>query len=362
MTFHSIARNTVACSLAALASCAMAAADAPTYRLSSTVSLGSPDSWDYLTYDEKTHYVFVAHFDRVTVVDATSGTVIGQITGLPGGTHGIALSAAQRRGYTDDGEAGIAASFDLSTFKIQKRLPAKKDADGMAFDPVSSHVFVIDGDSGFVTVIDPKTDSVVANIHVGSKLEFAVAGNDGKLYVNDAGKSEIVRIDTETNQVDARWPMVGCERPHGLAIDSHSHRLFSTCPNQVMKIVNTDSGAVVATLPIGRGTDAAAFDPKRKRAFSSNGQDGTLTVVQELDPNSFAVIDTITTAVSGRTMAIDPQSGRIFIAAAQIDESTPTVSSAPVATVAAGAPTPAPRRRLPIVAGSLKLLILDPVP
>jgi YVTN family beta-propeller protein len=362
MTLHALAGNAAAFSLAVLvASCAMAAADAPTYRLTSTVSLGSPDSWDYLTYDENSHHVFVSHFDRVTVVDVASGTVIGQITGFPGGTHGIALSTAQRRGYTDDSEAGIAASFDLSTFKVQKRLAAKDDADGIAFDPVSSHVFVIDGDSGFVTVIDPLTDSVLANISVGSKLEFAVAGNDGKLYVNDAGKSEIVRIDTQTNQVDARWPMVGCERPHGLAIDSQSHRLFSTCPNQVMKVVNTDSGAVVATLPIGKGTDAAAFDPKRKRAFSSNGQDGTLTVVQELDPNTFAVIDTVTTAVSGRTMAIDPQSGRIFIAAAQIDGSTPTPASAPVAAGPASAPAQPARRRLPIVPGSLKLLILDPV-
>src|SRR5271170_6867506 len=102
MTVHSIARKSVVCTLAAMASCAMAATDAPTYRLTSTVSLGGPDSWDYLTYDESSHRVFVAHFDRVTVVDTASGTVIGEIMGFPGGTHGIAVSTAQQRGYTDD--------------------------------------------------------------------------------------------------------------------------------------------------------------------------------------------------------------------------------------------------------------------
>ena len=52
------------------------------------------------------------------------------------------------------------------------------------------------------------------------------------------------------------------------------------------------SGAVVATVPIGTGTDAAQFDPKRKRAFSSNG-DGTLTVVSEDSPSKFSVAETV---------------------------------------------------------------------
>jgi DNA-binding beta-propeller fold protein YncE len=337
---HTFAKTAIVGSLALLGALTMAATDAPTYRITRSISLGSPDSWDYVAYDESSHHVFVSHFDRVTVVDEPSGTVIGQVTSFPGGTHGIAISAAQHRGYTDDSAAGIAASFDLSTFMVQKRLQAKDDADGMAFDP--------------------KTDAVIANVSVGSKLEFAVAGRNGKLYVNDAGKNEIVRIDTKTNQIDAHWPMAGCERPHGLAIDSETHRLFSTCPNQVMEVVNAENGAIVATLPIGKGTDAAAFDPKRKRAFSSNGQDGTLTVVQELGPNSFIVIDTVSTAVSGRTMAIDPDSGRIFIAAAQVVDESPAPSSAALPAASGNAPGASPRRRLPIVPGSLKLLILDP--
>ena len=361
MTPCSFAMKAAVGTLGVLASLAMAATGAPTYQISRTISLGSPDSWDYVTYDESSHHVFVSHFDRVTVVDDLSGTVIGQVTGLPGGTHGIAIVKAQHRGYTDDGAAGIAASFDLSTFKVQKKLKANDDADGITFDPVSSHVFVIDGDSGFVTVIDPKANAVITNISVGSKLEFAVAGDNGKLYINDAANNQIVRIDTRSNQIDAHWPMAGCERPHGLAIDTDSHRIFSTCPNQVMEVLNTDTGAIVATLPIGKGTDAAAFDPQRKRAFSSNGQDGTLTVVQESDPNTYAVIDTIPTAVTGRTMAIDPLSGRLFIVAAQLDQTSPAPSSAPAPAASAGAPATPPRRRLPIVPGSLKLLILDPV-
>lgn len=336
-----------------------------TYHITQSVSLGAPDRWDYVVVDGKSHHVFVSHADRVTVVDGRSGAVLGQIEGFPGGTHGIAIAAAAGRGYTDDGRAGTASSFDLSTFKTGKSLKADDDADAMAFDPVSGHVFVVDGDPGKLTVIDPKADAVIATIDAGGKLEYAVAGDNGKLYVNGEEKHEIVRIDTKRNQADAHWPMTSCLSPHGLAIDTHTHRLFSSCANSVMVVVDTDSGATVATLPIGRGTDAAAFDPKRKRAFSSNGQDGTLTVIQEKDANTFVVLDTIKTAVTGRTMGIDPSSGRLFVAAADIDANATTAPpssaaqpGAPPTVAAAGRP----RRGPPIAPGSLKLLFLDAVP
>jgi len=173
--------------------------------------------------------------------------------------------------------------------------------------------------------------------------------DDGKIYVNGEEKKEIVRIDVATNKVDARWPMPGCTSPHGLAIDTAGHQLFSTCANKVMTVVDTTSGAVVATLPIGQGTDAAAFDPARKRAFSSNGE-GTITVVDAKDPTKMSVIETVPTRVTGRTMGIDPATGRLFVAAADID---------PKAPVPAG-PNGRPGRPRP-VPGSLKLLFLDPV-
>jgi YVTN family beta-propeller protein len=239
--------------------------------------------------------------------------------------------------------------FDPATFKVLKRIPAKPDADGIAVDAKNGHVFVVDGDSKTVTVVDSKTDTVLANVDAGGGLEYAVVGNDGKVYVNGAEKKEIVRIDEKTNAVDAHWPIPGCTSPHGLAIDTAAHRLFTSCVNKVMTVVDTTSGAVVATLPIGQGTDAAAFDPVRKRAFSSNGE-GTLTVVAEKGPSAFSVAETVPTRVTGRTMGVDPATGRLFIAAADID---------PKATPPAG-PGGRPGRPQPIP-GSLKLLFLDPV-
>lgn len=324
-------------------------AQSPAYHVARTVALGAPDRWDYIVYDPAMHRVYVSHGDRVTVVDGNSGAVLGQIQGaMPGGTHGIGISIATGKGYTDDGQAGVAVPFDLKTFKVGKPIKAEKDADGIAFDPTSGHVFVVDGDSEKLTVIDPKTDSVAATIDVGGGLEYAVAGNNGKVYVNGAEKKEIVRIDTASNKIDARWPIPDCTSPHGLAVDTAGHRLFSTCLNNVMMALNTDTGVVVAKLPIGAGTDGAGFDPKRKLVFSSNN-DGTVTVIQEKDPQTFVPAGSIKTQVTGKNMGIDPDSGRLFVAVADID---PNAKVPPGPNGRPGRPRPLP--------GTLKLLFLDP--
>jgi len=327
------------------------------YVLTRTVPLGAPDRWDYVVADGPAHRVYVAHGDRVTVVDAVTGQIIGEVGPIAGGTHGIAIASAAGRGYTDDGRAGSAVAFDLKTLHIDKVLKTDDDADALAFDSVSGHVYVVDGDPGKLSVIDPAHNSVIASASLGSKLEYAVAGGDGKLYVNSVEKHEIVRVDTATNQVDAHWPMPACERPHGLAIDTGAHLLFAGCVNSLLTVVNAGTGAVLVNVPIGRGSDAVVFDPKRKLIVSANGQDGTLSVIHEESATSFTSVATIKTAISARTLGIDPESGRLFLAAAEID------TTAPPATAAAEPNAQAARPGRPkLIPGSLKLLFMDPQP
>jgi DNA-binding beta-propeller fold protein YncE len=106
----------------------------------------------------------------------------------------------------------------------------------------------------------------------------------------------------------------------------------------VLLVVDSDTGALISTLPIGRGTDAAAFDPKRKLIFSSNGGDGTLSVLLEKDAQTFVALESVPTALSARTMTLDPETGRIYLIAGD------RLAASDKA----------------IVPGSLKLLILDP--
>ena len=324
---------------------ASASAQAPAaYHLVKTVPLGLPDRWDYVVYDGPSDRVYVSHADRVAVIGGQSGQLIGTVVGAVGGSHGIAISASTGEGFTDDGKSAVALAFNLKTFEVTHRIPTQDDADGIIFDKASGHVFVLDGDSGKVTVIDPVTDKAIATIDGGGGLEFAASDEQGHLYVNGAEKREILSIDTHTNAVDGRWPVPDCAKPHGAAMDVETHRFFTSCVNAKLMVLNTQTGALVATLPIGRGSDTVAFDPVRKLIFSSDGIDGVVSIIKETGPDSYVVLPPLKTTVSGRTMALDPKSGRLFVAASEVEAIT-----------APGArPRPKP--------GTLRLLMFDPEP
>ena len=321
---------------------------APTYTLTRTIALGAPERWDYVVYDSTSGRIYVAHGPKVSVVDGKTGTIVGTIGDFPGGSHGIGISTATGTGYTDDGEAGVVVPFDLLSLKTAAPIRTAPDADGVVFDPASKHILVINGDSGSVTVVDPATNKAITTISAGGGLEFGLVDGRGKFFVDGAEKGEIVRIDTSANTVDAHWPMAGCIKPHGIAMDMATRRIFASCANQVMVVVDADKGTNIATLPIGSYTDFAAFDPVRRLAFSSNG-DGTLSVIEEKDANTFVALPSIKTALSARTMAIDQKTGRLFLAAADIAKIDPPA-------------TPGGRPHVQFVPGSLKLLVFDPTP
>lgn len=317
---------------------------APAYTLVASVPLGAPDRWDYVVVDPHSGRVYIAHSDKLAVIDGRAGVLIGQVEGIAGGTHGTGLSPATGQGFTDDGRNGLAVAFDLKTLKIVKQIPADQDADAIAVDPASGHVFVIEGDPAKITVVDPKTDQVAATISVGEKMEYAVGG-DGAVFIAGVEKRDFLKIDPKTNAVVARWPTPDCESPHGLAIDSIAHRAFMGCENQKLMVIDTQGGRVVTELAIGRGNDSVAFDTVRKRVLTGDGRDGTVTVYQELSPDRYQALEPIKTQVSGRTINVDPVTGRVFVPVADLDPAAP----------------PGPGRFPRFVPGSLKVMIFEPV-
>ncbi len=337
---HSVVSATAVLAILGGASVMAQGQDAGGYREVATIPLGAPERWDYVVADAPSGRVYVAHGDRLSVVDGRSLRPVGEVTGIKGGTHGSYADTASGLGFTDDGQAGQAVAFDLKSLKVKTTLPAAPDADAIAGE--GEHVYVVDGDSGLITVIDARGPDVIATIKVGGGLEAAAPDGRGHLFVNGAEKGEVVRIDARTNTVSARWPVTDCKSPHGLAIDPVRRRLFTTCENGQMDVLDTETGREVASAPIGLGTDSAGFDPVRRRVFSSNGKDGTISVIQEVDADTYRALEPIRTQVGARTMAVDISTGRLFVAGADVDPAGPTTGR---------------RRFLP---GTLRLLVFDP--
>jgi YVTN family beta-propeller protein len=322
------------------------AADGPgLYRITKSIPLGQPERWDYLTFEPASNRVFVAHGDRIDVIDVSSEKVVGQV--VVDGANGAAVVPAIGKGYAGSRGGKSVLVFDLNTFKVVKTLPAAEDTDAILYDPASKRVFLMQGDPHSMTVIDTTTDSVVTTIQLSGQPEFAAVDGAGKLFVNVEDKREIQRVDTKTGKVDATWPIPACDSPHGLAIDNESHRLFTSCVNSKLLVVNATNGAIITTLPIGKHSDAAAYDGRMKRVFSSNG-DGTLSVIQQQSADQYKSLGEVATQVGARTMALDAKSGRIFLVTGDYLEVDPRAKDL--------------RKRYAVKPGSTRMLLLDAVP
>ena len=331
------------CVLVLLASWVLAAGSSG-YHVSKKTVLGGDGGWDYLTVDAKARRIYISRGTHVMVVDADSAAVVGDIPGT-NGVHGIAIASDMDKGFISDGRDNNVTIFDTKTLRVLGTAPTGKNPDAIIFDPASKRVFAFNGSSKDTTAIDAKTGTVAGTIPLGGKPEFAAADEKGHVFVNIEDTSEIVQFDSNKLTVENRWKIAPGEEPSGLALDRKHRRLFSVCSNKLMVVVNADTGAVVTSLPIGQGTDAAGFDPETGFAFSSNGE-GTLTVIHEDSPDKFSVVDTVATQLRARTMALDTKTHQVFTVTAQF-------GPPPAATAQQ------PRPRAPMVPGSFTLLTVS---
>ena len=289
-----------------------AAPPAKTLRLLKRYKTGGEGGWDYLTFDSAARRLYITRGTHVLVIDADKNKPVGDITGLKG-IHGVALAPKHNRGYISGGGDDSVTIFDLKTLKVLDKVSVGKRPDAIMYDSATDQVFTFNAQSQDSTVLSAETGKVVGTIPLGGKPEFAVSDEQGGVFVNIEDTSELVSLDAKAMTVKNRWPLAPGEGPSGLAIDIKSRRLFAVCDNGKMVVMNADSGQIVATPAIGKGPDAAAFDPATHLAYSSNGEDGTLTVIHETDDDKFEVVSTVTTAPGARTMTLDPKTHHIIL-------------------------------------------------
>jgi YVTN family beta-propeller protein len=285
----------------------------PGYHLLQKVTVGGEGGWDYLTMDSTAHRLYVSRGSHVQVFDTQAKKVVGDILNTAG-VHGIALDKETGRGYTSNGRDSSVSVVDLKTLQTVAVIKVgARNPDAILYDKFSQRLFTFNGGSSNATVIDVKNDSVIGHIALGGKPEFAVTDGQGTIFVNIEDKSMVAAFDALKMTVTAQWPLGKGEEPSGLAIDREHHRLFSVCSNKLMVVLDSRTGKIVSEVPIGSGTDAAAFDPVTGLAFSSNGE-GTVTVVKENNAHTYEAVETVTTQKGSRTMTLDESTHLLYLA------------------------------------------------
>lgn len=289
------------------------------YEITSRWVVGGRGGWDYLTVDTIGKRLFVTRSDHVDVLNLADGKSLGQVAPT-NGVHGVALAPMLGKGYASNGKADSVSVFDFKTLAITATIAIDgHDPDAIVFDEATSRILIFNGHSKNATVIDASTEKPVATIPLSGTPEFAVSDGKGRVFVNIEDRGELSEIDARAAKVVANWKLAECEDPSGLALDPTQQRLFSVCQNGHLVVTDARSGNHLATVAIGKGPDGVVFDAERHLLFSSNGGDGTLTIIWQKSSDQYDVIANLVTQLGARTLALDPNSHRIFLAAAEFD-------------------------------------------
>jgi DNA-binding beta-propeller fold protein YncE len=288
-----------------------------------TVPMPGPTRWDYVSIDAVAHRLYVAHSDRVEVIDTRTHLPVLQLESTQG-VHGAAPASRLNRVFTSDGGSDSMGVFDLTTGKRLGSVRVGSKPDAIVYEPSTRRVFTFNGKSEDVTAVDAASLRVLASsIHAGGVPEYAVTDGKGLIFFNVEDKSEIAVLDARTLKIVKRYSLTPCEEPSGLARDPKGH-LYSVCRNGLMVISDPATGRVLGQAPIGSGADGVAW--MDGKAYSANGKDGTITVVSESAPGRFAA-STIASSRGARTIAADPQRHELFTPTADYQKDAPATSA-----------------------------------
>lgn len=326
---------------------ASAVAAASGYRVIKRIPIPGDTGWDYITADSEGRRLYVPHGIEVIVLDLDSGAIFGKISGLKG-VHGVAIAKEFGRGFISATDPGSVTIFDLKTLAVLDKVRVGDDPNGIIYDPATQRVFSADRGSKRVTAIDAKTGKIAGTIDdLGGRTEHLAADGMGHVFLNMQDVGKLHKLDARALRVMETWPLdPPCGQPSSMDMDRAHNRIFIGCRSGLFAAVDGATGKIVATQPIGHVVDALEFDPKTALIYvSTGGGDGALSIFREENPDQYTLAANVKTLPGARTMALDHQSGRVFLPVADL-------GPLPVAT------PENPRPRAPTIPGTFAVLVV----
>jgi DNA-binding beta-propeller fold protein YncE len=304
------------------------------YKIVKTAKVGGAGGFDYVFADADGRRLYIPRSagrgggdakSRVTVFDLDTLQPVGEIPDT-NRVHGVAVDPKSGHGFSSSSPVVM---FDTKTLATIKTIAVQGSPDGIFFEPATQRIYVLSHRAPNVSVLDATDGSIVGTIDLGGAPEQGQSDGNGRVFIDLEDKDNIAVVDAKTMKVTAHYDLAGKGGgPAGLGLDAKNHILFACCHDpQTCVILNADDGKIITTLPIGRGVDAAGFNPNTMEAFSSQG-DGTLTIIKENSPTSFEVEQNVKTMPGAKTSTLDGKTNQIFLITAQYAPPTPSTQPA----------------------------------
>ena len=323
-------KRRVIVALALLCAFSIASAEnGPALKLVQTILLPEIDGRiDHFAIDVKGRRAFLAALAKNTieVVDLRVGRVIHTVPGFAK-PQGVLFVPQFNKLFVASGADGSVKTLDGTTLAVIHAASVSLGADAIGYDPRSKDMYVGSGgadankEQGDLTVFNVANGAQVAvlvtDAHAGGSV---VEGHGERVFVLVPEKAEVVVLDRKTRAQEAKWTIPGIQKDVAIALDEKGHRLFLgvRTPASIV-VLDSDSGAVVASVPTVATLDGLAFDSATRRIYTSGGE-GFVDVTQQIDADHYEHIARIPTGPIARTSVFVPDWRRLYVAVPRDNE------------------------------------------
>ncbi len=233
---------------------------------------------------------------------------------LPGhpGVAGVLIDSGHDLLFTSDREAAQAGVYRCSDEILLTRLNVGAHPNGLAFDPRRGRLFCFNlgepvGENCTASVADIGRPEVITTIGLPGRPRWAVYDLlSDQVYVNIRDPAQILAIGAGSMTI-ARMIDVPAAGPHGLWIDGR--RLFCAADGQVLVVLDRDTGAVQAVLPLPGSPDVVVHDPALRHLYVAVGDPGLICVA---DTARMAIRETVPTEPGAHTIGLDPHCHAVY--------------------------------------------------
>ena len=305
---HNVLHLTI---LLAAASASAATTQPATVKAAASIEIpASKGKFDFLRVDTKRHRLLAAHENDGTAdyIDLSNNKLITRLK--LGGAVDHAVDADSKFYYVSVQEDQRVAVVDAATLKEVKSIKVDGPTDAIIFEPKNHMIYVTHDEGDNVWAIDPASAKVVASIKVPGVPEFMLYDPaTDRIYLNIKSADTVAVIDPNTNKTVATWPTAPATQPHGMALDSAHHHIFTSGANGKLAVLDTASGKVVTSVNITQKVDQIAFDPQSQLVYCA-GPDKMSMV--RVSADSVAEAGDFPTAATAKNVAVDEQTGAVW--------------------------------------------------
>jgi len=297
----------------------------PPLRLLETIPL--PDlkagDFDHFAVDLAGNRLFLTGEanNAVLVLDIRANKLIHTISDVDE-PHSLLYLPAAKQLWVVAGGDGTVKIFDSGTYALVETVKVTDGADSSAYDPAKHLFYIAAGGSdaklpySLIDIVDTSTRKKVGDIKVDSvNIEaLALEKNGPRIFANVRDKSLVGVIDREKKTVTTTWPLGELHGNTPLTYDDANHRIFVAGRKPPSLVVlDSESGKIVASLPIAEMTDDMAVDPASKRIYVACNE--FAVVFQQKDADHYEELGRVATGFRAKTNILVPQLKRYYVAA-----------------------------------------------